>query len=206
MIVPKALRKSLKISAAIWAGCLVLFVLIYILVLRPQNRDRKRLENEFVEKKQTYEFAQNAAREETQNRLIEQIRDLRNDLDVFITDFRDSANLIFDISRIAREKNVASLNVENEKANAASNEDLAKNISENRINISFTAGFNQFAAFLNALERHQPVLFVNEFKLIRSNQNESAYQVQMDVAALIKKQQDGKATAKSVQKISDEKI
>ncbi len=204
MDIPKALKKNLKISAVIWAACLVLFVLIYIFVLRPQNRDRKRLESEYNEKKQTYEFAQNAAREETQNRLLEQIGSLRDDLDVFITNSDDSANLIFDISRIAREKNVASLNVEKEQI--GSDEDLAKNISESRINISFVAGFNQFAAFLNALERHHPILFVNEFKLIQSNQNESAYQINIDVAALIKKQQDSKATAKSIQPISDEKI
>ena len=66
MVIPKALRKNLKISAVIWAGCLVLFVLIYILVLGPQNRTVKKLESEFYEKKQTYEFAQNAALEETQ--------------------------------------------------------------------------------------------------------------------------------------------
>ncbi len=206
MVIPKALKKNLKISAVIWAACLVLFVLIYILVLGPQNRARNRLEGEFDEKKQTYEFARNAAREETQNRLLEQIGILRNDLGVFITDVENSADLIFDISRIAREKNVASLNVEKEKERLVSDKDLAKNISESRINISFTAGFSQFAAFLNALERHHPVLFVNEFKLMQSNQNESAYQVDMDVAALIKKQQDNNATAKSMQPISDKKI
>jgi len=206
MVIPKALKKNLKISAVIWAACLVLFVLIYILVLGPQNRARNRLEGEFDEKKKTYEFARNAAREETQNRLLEQIGILRNDLGVFITDVENSADLIFDISRIAREKNVASLNVEKEKERLVSDKDLAKNISESRINISFTAGFSQFAAFLNALERHHPVLFVNEFKLMQSNQNESAYQVDMDVAALIKKQQDNNATAKSMQPISDKKI
>ena len=206
MVISKALKKNLKISAVIWAACLVLFVLIYILVLGPQNRARKRLDGEFNEIKQTYEFAQNAAREETKNRLLEQIGVLQKDLGVFITDIENSADLIFDISRIAREKNVASLNVEKEKEHLGSDKDLAKNISESRINISFTAGFSQFAAFLNALERHQPVLFVDEFKLVQSNQNESAYQVDIDVAALIKKQQDSKATAKSIQAISDEKI
>lgn len=206
MVIPKALRKSLKISAIIWAGCLVLFVLIYILVLGPQNRTVKKLESEFYEKKQTYEFAQNAALEETQNKLLEQIRSLRDDLGVFTTDFKNSANLIFDISRIAKEKDVTSLNVENEKTKTASDQDLAKNISESRINISFISGFGQFAAFLNALERHRPVLFVNEFKLMRSNQNDSAYQVDMDVAALIEKQQDDKVTAKSIQPVTDEKI
>jgi len=206
MVIPKAYKKNLKISVIIWAGCLVLFVVIYLLVLGPQNRSKKRLQSEFDEKKQMYEFAQNAALEETQNRLLRQIESLRNDLDVFIIDFEDSTNLIFDISRIAREKNVASLNVENEKKRIVSGKDDSNNISENCINISFTAGFNQFAAFLNELERHQPVLFVNEFKLKQSNRDESVYQIQMDVAALIKKPQDNKTTAKSSQQISDGQI
>lgn len=206
MDIPKALKKNLKMSAVIWAACLVLFVLFYILVLGPQNRTRERLESEYNESKQTYDFAQNAAREETKNRLLEQIESLRNDLGVFATDIEDSAGLIFDISRIAREKNVSSLNVEKAKDVRASDEDLAKNISESNINISFVAGFSEFAAFLNALERHKPVLFVNEFELVQSNQNNSVYQVDIDVAALIKKQQDDKATAKSEQAISDEKI
>jgi Tfp pilus assembly protein PilO len=206
MNIPKALKKNLKISAVIWAACLVLFVLIYILVLGPQSRTRERLESEYNESKQTYEFAQNAAREETKNRLLEQIESLRNDLGVFTTDIEDSAGLIFDISRIAREKNVSSLNVEKAKEGRASDEDLAKNISESNINISFVAGFSEFAAFLNALERHKPVLFVNEFELVQSNQNNSVYQVDIDVAALIKKQQGDKATAKSAQAVSEEKI
>jgi Tfp pilus assembly protein PilO len=206
MDIPKALKKNLKISAVIWASCLVLFVLIYFLVLGPQSKTRERLESEYNEKQQDYEFAQNAAREETKNRLLEQIESLRNDLGVFATDIEDSAGLIFDISKIARDKNVGSLNVEKAKEGRVSDADLAKNISESSINISFVAGFSEFAAFLNALERHQPVLFVNEFELVQSNQNNSVYQVDIGVAALIKKQQDDKATAKSAQAISDEKI
>lgn len=199
MVIPKALRKNIKITAIIWAGCLVFFVLIYMLFLAPQGRARKKLENELKEKKQMYEFAQSATREETRDRLLEQIGDLRNDLGVFATDFENSADLIFDISRIAREKNVASLNVENQKDRIGPAVDVNKNISENRISVSFVAGFNQFASFLNALERHKPVLFVNGFKLIRSNQDQSAYQIEMDVAALIKKQQENNVTAKSEQ-------
>ena len=206
MVVPKAFRKNLKISLVIWVACVVLFALIYILILGPQGRSKKGLESEYNETKQMYEFAQNAARKETQNRLLEQIEDLRNDLEVFITNFDNSANLIFDISRIAREKNVTSLNVENKNATPSIEEDESDNISQSRIVISFNAGFNQFATFLNALERHQPVLFVNEFKLTRTGKNKSAYQVEMDVAALIKKQQDSKATAKSSQQFSDEEI
>ncbi len=206
MVFLETYKKNLKIWAVIWAVCMVLFAMIYVLVLGPQNHSRKRLKNELDEKRQLYEFAQNAAHEDTRNRLLDQIEGLRNNLNVFTIDLEDSANLTFDISQIAREKNVASLNVENKNKRKAVEEPDSKNISENHINISFITGFNQFAAFLNALERHQPVLFVNEFKLVRSNQNKSAYQVTMDVAALIKKQRDDKTTAKSLQQMSDKNI
>lgn len=200
-------KRNLKILAAICAACIVLFVMIHMLVLGPQNISKKKLDSELNKKRDTYEFAQNAAREESRKILLNQIEDLRKKLNTFVTDFEDSANLTFDISQIAREKNVASLNVENKNKRTATDLTDLTNISESHINISFTTGFNQFAAFLNALERHRPVLFVNEFRLARSNHNKSAYQITIDVAALIKKQQDDKnTTAKSSQQMSDEKI
>ncbi len=202
----KTYKRNLKILAVISAASMALFVLIYMLVLGPQNRSKKRFESELDKKKQMYEFAQNAASEESQKQLLGQIENLRKKLDAFVIDFENSANLTFDISQIARDKNVASLNVENKNKRTTSDEADLKNISESHINISFTTGFNEFAAFLNALERHQPVLFVNEFRLTRSNQVKSAYQITIDVAALIKKQQENRTTAKSSQQMSDEKI
>ncbi len=206
MVFLEAYKKNLKIWAVIWAVCLVLFGLIYVLVLGPQNRSKKKLESKLEEKRQLFEFAQNAAHEDNRNRLLEQIEKLQNNLAVFTIDFENSANLTFDISQIAREENVSSLNVENKNKFDSLDVSDSKNISENHINISFITGFNQFAAFLNALERHQPILFVNEFKLVRSNKNMSAYQATIDVAALIKKQQDKKTTANSLQQLSDKSI
>jgi Tfp pilus assembly protein PilO len=206
MVFLEAYKKNLKMWAMIWGGAVVLFALIYVLVLGQQSHSKKKLEKELEEKRQLFEFAQNAAHEDTRKRLLEQIEKLRNNLDVFTIDFEDSANLTFDISQIAREKNVASLNVENRNKLNSLEEPDSKNITENHINISFVTGFNQFAAFLNALERHQPVLFVNEFKLVRSNKNISTYNVTMDVAALIKRQQDKETTANSLQQVSDKSI
>lgn len=206
MVFLEAYKKNLKIWAVIWAAFLVLFALIYVVVLGPQNRSKKKLQSQLDEKRQLFEFAQNAAHEDTRNRLLGRIEKLRNNLAVFTIDFEDSANLTFDISQIAREENVASLNVENKNKFDSLDESDSRNISENHINISFITGFNQFAAFLNALERHQPILFVNEFKLVRSNKNMSVYQATIDVAALIKKQKDKKNTANSLQQLSDKSI
>ncbi len=204
----KILRKNssnLKILAIVWMASLMLAVLAYMLLLSPQNSRKKDLLNTLTEEKQTYELAQKAAQQETQICLTEQIVALRDRLKTFMVDSDEADNLTFDISRIAQDKNVDSLKVENKSNSFTAEEDNArKNINERHIDISFSAGFSQFAAFLNALERHQPVLFVNQFKLTLSSQGRQTYRVNMDVAALVKKQQQDKVTAKDTGGITGE--
>jgi hypothetical protein len=63
----------------------------------------------------------------------------------------------------------------------------ANTVDETNIDISFVSGFNQFAAFVNNLERHRPVFFVHAFKIARSNQDKSVYTVTLDVRALVRR-------------------
>ena len=193
----KIYRKYLTRAAIVWAACLVLFVLAYIFVLGPQRSGRKRLESTLTEKKQQYEMAQRAAQEQTKIRLNEQIESLRDILKNFVVDIEDSTNLTFDIGRIANEENVSLFSIKNNDKQGISEIPDCNSICENHIDISFTAGFNQFATFVNALERHQPVLFVNEFTITRSRRGQTTYQVKLDVAAFVKKQQEKEIADKS---------
>jgi hypothetical protein len=185
----KIYRKYLIGAALIWAACLVLFVLVNMFVLGPQNDSKKRFENEIAEKKRLHESALRAAEEETKIQLNEQIESLRNRLKDFVMDFEDSANLTFDIGQIASEKEVASFSIKSADGRSVSAIADCNYISESHIDISFISGFNQFATFVNALERHRPVLFVNKFTISRSNQDDSVYQATLDVAAFVRKQQ-----------------
>ncbi len=182
-------RQRLMTAGLIWAACFVIFLLAYMLVLGPQKNYEKRIENKLAEKKQVYESALRAAQKETKIRLNEQIERLQSRLQNFVIDFEDSANLTFDISQIANEKNVASFSIKSKDSRGPSTKSEAKYIRENHIVISFIGGFNQFATFLNALERHRPVLFVDKFSITRSGQDDSGYQVSLNVAAFVKKQQ-----------------
>jgi hypothetical protein len=186
----KIYRIYLTRTAIAWAACLFLFVLAVIFVLGPQKSGRKRLESTLSEKKQQYEMAQRATQEETKARLNEQIEGLRDILKGFVVDFEDSANLTFDIGQIANKEKVASFSIEQNDKQGVSEIPDCNSICENHIDIGFIAEFNQFATFVNALERHQPVLFVNEFAMTRSNKGQSTYQVSLDIAAFVKKQQD----------------
>ncbi len=186
----KTHKKYLVTSGIIWAACFAVFLLAYIVVLGPQRNYEKSIENKLTAKKQVYESALRAARKETKIRLNEQIERLQSRLEDFVIDFEDSANLTFDISQIANEKKVASFSIKSKDGRGPSTISEAKYIRENHIVISFIGGFNQFATFLNALERHRPVLFVDKFSITRSGMNDSGYQVSLNVAAFVKKQPD----------------
>jgi hypothetical protein len=162
-------------------------------LLSPQKKTKRQIERQLVEKKQMYESALKATQEKTKIQLREQIEQLRNSLKDFVIGFEDSVNLTLDISQIAREKNIASPSIKGGtgKSNRSGSEMAGcTHISENYINISFTAGFNQFAGLLNALERHRPVIFVDKFKITRSEQDDSGHQVDMELAVFVRKRQD----------------
>jgi len=96
--------------------------------------------------------------------------------------------LTFDISQIANEKKLDSFSIKGKDTSEKSTD--FKYLSENRIDVSFAAAFNQFATFLNALERHWPVIFVDSFKITRSRRAEPDHKVNMNLAVFVRKRQD----------------
>jgi hypothetical protein len=187
-------RKYLITAASIWAICFVLSLLVYVFVIRPQKHTKQRIENRLVEKKLLHESALQASQNETKIQLNEKIARLRDKLNDFVIDYEDSANLTFDISNIADEKNVASLSIKGNDKTRITEIPNCNYIGESHIDIDFIAGFNQFATFLNALERNRPVLFVDEFTIANSRQIESGYRVNLKVAVYVKKPQADKVT------------
>lgn len=183
-------KKYLTKAAIIWAAGLVLLAVAYGMLLRPQRIDEKRLDKQLTEKEQLYESAQRAGRQATRTRLNGQIKQLRSRLRNFVSNFEESANLTFDVGQIASQEKVASFSVKGKEKHATSTVPDCNCIHESYMDISFISGFYQFATFVNALERHKPVLFVNEFTLTRSNQDKSVYEATLDVAALVKKPTD----------------
>jgi Tfp pilus assembly protein PilO len=185
-----SIYKKIFTALAIWVGCFILFGFVYMLVLVPQQKDRKWIEKRLAGKKQMYEAVLKTAQEETRIKLSEEIEGLRDSLDDFVIDFEDSANLIFDISQIADEKELDSFTIAGRGRDVGSEIPNCDYIYENHIDISFSAGFNQFATFLNALERHQPVIFVDTFTITRSEEENRGHKVNMDLTVFVKKREE----------------
>ncbi len=185
----KTHKKHFTTVALIWAGSLIPFFFAYMIALAPQQKSKKQVRWQLAETKQMYDFAIRASQEETKIKSNEEIENLRSKLKDFVVDFEDSANLIFDISQIANEKKVDSFSIKGQEAHRGSTVLDLKHLQENRIDINFTGAFNQFATFLNSLERHQPVIFVDNFKITRSARGDSSHKVNMKLAAFVRKRQ-----------------
>jgi hypothetical protein len=171
--------------ALIWTGCFILFFFVYMLMLAPQKNNKEQLKKQLEEKRQMCNSALKATHKETQIQLNEEVEHLRNRLKDFVIDFEDATDLTFDISQIANAKEVTSFSIETNKGDQAMSD---KYIFESQIDISFfTAGFNQFAALLNAMERHRPVIFVDRFAITRSDKDSSGRQVRMNLAVFVRK-------------------
>jgi len=183
-------QRYFKKLALFWAGSFILLVLVYMLIMAPQKKSKKHLEQQIAQKQQKYNSILKAAQEQTRSKLNAEIQRLRDSLESFVIDSENATNIIFDISQIASEKKVNSFSIkpkENDRKPAIPN---CNYITENYIDISFTGSFKQFATFLNALERYQPVIFVDNFTITRSDQENSAHQVDMSLAFFVKKQQE----------------
>lgn len=203
----KVPKKYLITSGVIWAACFVIFLLAYMFIVRPQKNSKRLVESRLAEKQQIYKSALRAAQEETKVRLKEEIESLQNRLKDFVAEFEDSANLTFDLSQIAEEKKVASFGSKvKSNRGITRNKDEYKYIHEDQINISFTGDWNQFATFLNTLERRRPVIFVDKFTIARAGQDDSVFRVNLNVTAFVRKQQDSETSDKNTGQVYGKKI
>jgi hypothetical protein len=184
-------RKYVTRVLLAWGGCLVVCAVVYAAVLGPQKARRAALAQQLAQNKQIYETAMSAARTETQSKWNEQMEALEGKLRDFAAE--DSANLTFDISQIAREKQAYSFSIRAKDSGMESKAPDCEHIGENYVHVNFSAGFREFATLLNALERHRPVIFIDKFTITRSKKGETHHPVDMELAVFVLKRPDGAA-------------
>jgi len=183
-------KKYLMTITLIWAGSFILLCCTYVFVLAPQKKAKNLIGKQLAEKKQIYDSALETSKVETKIKLKERLETLQNKLADFVIAPEDSTDLIFDISQIANEQNVNSFSIKPKENRRSSDLVDYEYISENCIDIGFKGNYNQFATLLNTLERHRPVIFVDDLVITRSKESDSGHQVNMSLAVFTRKQQD----------------
>ena len=165
-----AYRKYILTMGIVWTASFIVFALVYYVVIAPQLKVKNQLLKESTEKKQQFESALSAAEEDNKKKLAGEVEELKTRLFDYVSEYEESANLTFAVSRIAGDKQVSAFTVKTSEIDRQQDQLTAKNLQENKMEISFASDFLQFANFINTLERHQPVVFVDRFRVQRDNQ------------------------------------
>jgi Type II secretion system (T2SS), protein M subtype b len=174
----------------VWGSSLLLFAIAYYMVITPQLKVRARLLKEVTDKKNLLNMAINASTEENKKKLAGDVELLRSRLNNYVSEYEESANLTFAISRIAGDKQVNAFTVKTSEQDKQQDNLTSKNLQENHMEISYTSDFTQFVNFLNTLERHQPVVFVDRFKIQRGDQSGTSNKVDMSLSFFVKRKQE----------------
>ena len=183
-------RKFYSTVALALAACIILLFFAYMIVLEPQRQDKKNVASRLAEQRRAFDAAQNAAKQETQDRLASEVADLKNTLSKFVVDVDESANLTFDISGAAGRRQLGAFSIKSKQTRSTPGTPEFTYITESCFDVGFDAGFEQFTTFLSTLERHDPTLFVDKFVITRSDKPGEAHPVTLEFAVLVEKPQD----------------
>jgi len=183
----KARNRYLIVLAVAWGPCLLAAAASYAVILRPQLDHRQELEALVASSKERYTRAIDAAKEKDQSRLLEQVESLHHRISDFVVSLADTPDLSFKIGTLAHETKLTSFGMRPaNKSGPEAGPDFER-IAEKHLDMTFAGEFRHFAAFLNALERHHPVLFVETFAISRPMDKDSQPQANMEVAVLVEK-------------------
>jgi hypothetical protein len=181
----------LKFTAFVWSGCLVVFLLAFMLVLRPLHKRQIQVETEFRKVKAESDAAFTASLEQTKARMTEHIQQLSEQLGEFVIEPQNTSGLTYQLSEISSNIGLNAFDCA-PTGQAITAFDPCKFVSGQYYQVSFTASFTKFAQFLNELERYRPVIFIDTFSITRPRQGETEPKVSMTLAVLVAKDENVK--------------
>jgi hypothetical protein len=187
-------RKYIKTAAIFWGICLVVLVPVYLLALKPQMTRMETLQRQYQEKEIEAERIRADALESTRQELQKKIESLKAEFDRFVVPSKDAIQTLasIEIDKMCKDNGLdAYIDPWNSGEVQAFNE--CKYVQGQFIKVTFSASFNDFAKFLNSLERYKSVIFVDNFSISRPQEKEAKGNVEMNLAVLVARQASQKS-------------
>ena len=187
-----------KIVAGLaWAVCLGI---IGVGTLKPDDSRGSALEQaqrSLQESQEKLAFAQSAGKEETKQRTLDRLAQTRESLNTFTCPTVAESALIFKIGQMANTLELKKFTSRVPETLPDKTIEKTERLTEGWLSVDFVADYLKTAAFVNSLERHEPVLFVESITLRRSDENPQEATVRMMISYLIQTPEKTAATAKA---------
>ena len=183
------------VTAAVWAVSVIVLGGGYFLLYAPQRADLRQLKNECAESQTALEQAQVTAQDQTKAKQKQQCEEVGQLISGFSTQQDAVTGVVFEIGRIANELRLSEFSSKNQKQQNYSTVGKSKLVSEVWLDVDFQATFEQFAQFINRLESHSPVVFVEEVSFQRGSQNAHRHKASLRLSFLAKTEANNKKVA-----------
>jgi len=189
------LGKYAIVTLAVWAVCVVGIGGGFVLFFQPQKIERTQVQKQFSESQAELEKAQLAAQDQAKEKMKRRCEETSRLISEFSTKPDKMTELVFQVGQIANDLRLTEFSSKNEKRKDQSTVEKSKTLEEAWLNVEFFATFNQFAEFINRLERHCPVVFVEEVSFRRGTTKAKGHAVSLRLSFLAEKDAGDKKVA-----------
>jgi Tfp pilus assembly protein PilO len=183
------------ITAILWAVSVIVLGGGYFLFHAPQQAEFLRLKNQCAESQTALEQAQLAAQDQTKAKQKQRCEEVSQLISGFSTQQDAVTELVFEIGRIANELHLSEFSSKNQKQKNYSTVGKSELVSEVWLEVDFQASFEQLAQFVNQLECHSPVVFVEEVSFRRGPQSDKGHKMSLQLSFLAETRAKNKKVA-----------
>ncbi len=167
----------LTVAATVMAVCIM--VSAGVVILGPHRKAIRAIDNRIKELESILKTSGNSG---NINALNQKLFSEQKSLSKYVISPKQASDLTVDIGKIAKQAGVQDIRSTNRMQGSYKPLNECQYICEGRIQINFKSSFSQFAEFVNLLERNEPVIFIDTFKIARSTKNDGMHSVDIALA------------------------
>ena len=190
------MKRKLKLSPlaiAVLSGWILYAAVMAIgsaLITPPRQAALQALRGQLTELQDKLMFARSAKKEETKQRMRDQMTAAQETLSAFSCAASAESALIFQVGQLADTLALDKFSSRFPDSLPELTLEKTERIGEGWLTVEFVADYLKTAAFVNGLERNTPTLFVESIQLRPSDDNAGKADVRMNISYLIRKTPD----------------
>lgn len=174
-----------KAAATVWGISLLLLAAGLFGLYWPQHEKLQQLHKQYEESYEQALAAKEATSLETCRRLEEQVLRSTAQVGAFTVNADQVNGLVFEIGRLAGQLNLAGFSSKSVNVQTTEKTPSKQRISEMWLSVDFQGTYQQFARFVNLLERNTPAIFVEKVSGQRDTKDGTRCTFQMELSMLM---------------------
>lgn len=179
----KALTRYQKSAIGVWGGCLVLFGAGFFFCYLPQHELMAQVRHRWQDTSRQAAVAQQAASPEARQQVEQQAERVLEQLGAFTISVDQVSGLVFEIGRMADSLKLQGYSSKYlESPTRMEKPTQPPLLSEAWLSVEFSGSYEQFARFVNLLERNRPAIFVEKVTVTRGHSASDICRFQLELS------------------------